>query len=223
MVLVKFFMSTLLKKLSEKYNFYLWKIFMKNIYLVTGNEAKRRSFLRALDDVSIDMDMVDPEAYGIIEPQMDDVTAVAQSKAEQVWSKLKKPCLVEDGGLYIPALNGFPGAFSKYALATLTVDGFYKLMQDVDNRKVYFKGAIYYINAKGEGTAFVGESHGTFADYIANPHPKQWSEAWRIFIPEGFDKTLSELTSEEFEEYHVKQESDVTNRWKKLREHLLNE
>lgn len=196
---------------------------MQKIYVVTGNLVKRQSFENALIGCPVDLQMIDPESYGILEPQIDDVLQVSKSKAEQAWLQLKQPCLVEDGGLYISALNGFPGAFSKHVLETLSVEGLFKLMEGVENRNVYFKGSIYYIDSLGKGYSFVEESHGTFSNYISEPHLEQWSEAWRIFTPDGFDKTLADFTKKEYEIYQLSCKQNMTNRWIKLHEHLLNE
>ena len=60
------------------------------------------------------------------EPQADNLEVVALSKIEQAIPHLPSPddmLLVEDAGLFIDALNGFPGVYSSYVLETLDVHG----------------------------------------------------------------------------------------------------
>ena len=58
---------------------------------------------------------------------------------------------------------------------------------------------------------------------MGKPHAKQWGEAWQVFIPDGFNKVMSEMTDDEFQAYRHSREQSQSSRWKKLREHLLNE
>ena len=196
---------------------------MRKIYAVTGNEGKRLSIQTALDDLNLDIQMVNPEEHGIIEPQHNDVAVVALSKAKQAWDILKKPLIVEDGGYHLCGLNNFPGAYSKPIWGMLGVEGFVKLMQGVENRKCFFKGTLCYVDANGESHLFEESNHGIFSSEVGQPHPKQWGQAWQVFIPDGFDKVMSEMTDDEFQAYRTSREQSESSRWKKLREHLLNE
>jgi len=70
------------------------------------------------------------------EPQADDLEAVALSKIEQALPHLPNPddmLLVEDAGLFVDALNGFPGVYSAYVLETLDVHGILKLMDHLQS------------------------------------------------------------------------------------------
>lgn len=196
---------------------------MKTIYAVTGNAGKRESIQKALADLPIKIEMVDPDLHNIMEPQHADVEVVAKSKAMQAWQKIKKPLIVEDGGFHLKAFNDFPGAYSKPVWETLGLDGFVKLMSGVEDRRCFFKGALCYVDEKGQQHLFEEENHGMFSNSISNPHPKQWGDAWRVFKPEGFDKNMSDMTEAEFEGYRLSRENAETSRWKRLREHLLNE
>lgn len=195
---------------------------MKTIYAVTGNAGKRESIQKALADLPIKIEMVDPDLHNIMEPQHADVEVVAKSKAMQAWQKIKKPLIVEDSGFHLSAFNQFPGAYAKPVWETLGLDGFVKLMSGVEDRRCHFKGALCYVDSKGQSHTFKGESHGVFATYVADAHPNQWSDAWRIFIPEGFDKTLSQMTDDEFLTYRKSREESQNGHWKKLCTHLLS-
>lgn len=95
------------------------------------------------------------------EPQADDLEYVALSKIEQAIPHLPNPddmILVEDAGLFVDALNGFPGVYSSYVLDTLGVQGILKLMdhlisenpiQDGNLRSAEFRAvAVLYHNGQ---------------------------------------------------------------------------
>jgi len=106
--------------------------------------------------------------------------------------KLDKPFFIDDSGLFINALNGFPGVYSKYVFKTLGNEGILKLMNGVENRRACFKSVIGYYD--GEIHIFKGVVDGTIA------HKKRGNLGFGfdpIFIPEGFNKTFAEMTTEE--------------------------
>ena len=73
------------------------------------------------------------------EPQADDLETVAISKIEQAIPHLPREddmLLVEDAGLFVDALNGFPGVYSSYVLKTLDVYGILKLMNHLTREKL---------------------------------------------------------------------------------------
>ena len=104
-------------------------------------------------------------------------------------SKLKKPVFVEDTGLFIAALNGFPGTFSAWVLAKIGSKGILKLMKG-KNRSAAFRTCIAFTNGKIT-KIFMGECKGKIAY-------KQRGTAGfgydSIFIPQGYRKTFAEAT-----------------------------
>ncbi|MHA2203468.1 MAG: RdgB/HAM1 family non-canonical purine NTP pyrophosphatase [Candidatus Hodarchaeales archaeon] len=59
--------------------------------------------------------------------------------AETIEHKL---IFVEDSGLFIKQLNGFPGPYSAYILKTLGLKGILTLMEKFENREAYFQSSI---------------------------------------------------------------------------------
>jgi XTP/dITP diphosphohydrolase len=43
---------------------------------------------------------------------------------------VKQPIIIEDDGLFIKSLNGFPGQYSSYSFATIGNRGILKLMKE---------------------------------------------------------------------------------------------
>ena len=75
----------------------------------------------------------------IVEPQVDTLEEVAQSKITQALNHLPEGeqsedmVLVEDAGLFIDALNGFPGVFSAYTLDTIGCSGVLRLLNHLQS------------------------------------------------------------------------------------------
>ena len=125
------------------------------IDFITSNKGKiaalKRSFLNAgRFDIKVNQVQAD-----IVEPQLNNIADVSKYKAMEAFKILKKPILVEDGGLVIEALNGFPGPYTKYVLSTIGIDGILKLMNGENNRAAKFVSFatfvgndVLYVNLK---------------------------------------------------------------------------
>jgi XTP/dITP diphosphohydrolase len=101
------------------------------IWFLTGNEGKLAEAKHHLQPMGYDVRRLEVEGDTVVEPQASDLETVARSKLEQARSHLPSPqakVLVEDAGLFIEALNGFPGVYSAYALDTLGCHGVLRLL-----------------------------------------------------------------------------------------------
>ena len=67
-------------------------------------------------------------------------------------------------------------------------------MEDVENRACTFRCVLGLLTESGEKQKFVGECHGTLIKELRGNGGFGYDP---IFIPQGFDKTFAELTSEE--------------------------
>lgn len=54
----------------------------------------------------------------------------------------KKYYFVEDSGLFIKSLNGFPGPYSSYVFNKLGNEGILKIMRNIEVREAYFQSTI---------------------------------------------------------------------------------
>ena len=106
--------------------------------------------------------------YGIVFTQIhvlyqeirsDSVAEVAKAGAEYVYSEIQKPVIVEDSGIFINALNDFPGAYSRFVFEKLGNDGILKLLAGVEDREARFVSAVGYIGpAENKIKSFVSHS-----------------------------------------------------------------
>jgi XTP/dITP diphosphohydrolase len=68
---------------------------------------------------------------------------------------------VEDAGLFIDALSGFPGPYAAYAYKTIHNSGIVKLLEGVEDRKATFRSVISYYDGNTQApVSFIGESRG---------------------------------------------------------------
>ena len=120
----------------------------KNIItFVSTNTGKRKSLKRAIKGLDYKIRTLELD---IIEPQFDSIEKIAIFKAQQAFATLKCPLVVNDGGLVIPELNGFPGPYTKYITNTLTCDNILALMKECKNRDCYLVQYLIYVDQKGK-------------------------------------------------------------------------
>jgi XTP/dITP diphosphohydrolase len=99
---------------------------------------------------------------------------------------LGSPLIVEDDGLFIDSLSGFPGPFSSYVFKTIGNNGILKMIGD--NRDAQFVSVIVFRDAHSY-TSFESKVAGTISKNIQG-------EGWGydpIFVPENQTKTYAEL------------------------------
>ncbi len=96
------------------------------------------------------------------EVQGEDLEDIAKKSAELLAAQIKEPFFIEDSGLFVDALKGFPGPYSSYVFKTIGNDGILKLMENLDNRRAKFVAVIAYFDGKAVRT-FKGEVNGEIA------------------------------------------------------------
>ena len=137
-----------------------------------------------LDEYNIDIEFVKAD---LLEIQADSLEEVAEYKVRDASSKVDGEVLVEDDGLFIDALHGFPGVYSSYVCKTIGNDGILKLMSSIENRDAKFVSIIAYANDLIR--LFKGVVYGKIATI------KEGS-SWGydpIFIPKGYNQTYGVL------------------------------
>lgn len=165
---------------------------MDEIIFVTHNKGKIASARRQLKEVNFKIC-----EYELEEPRSDDITYISKCKVMEAYKLVNKPCISLDCGFWIDALNGFPKAFVNFALETIGLEGFLKLMEGKTNRKCRFTECLSYYDGK-EIYQFMGKHEGTLSDEILGEDTeKKWSDLWYIYKPYGYDKTLAQMTEEE--------------------------
>jgi len=129
------------------------------ITVVTGNAGKAKevaAFFVGITEVEhVSLDLVEPQASTLEE--------IAISKVKQAYDIVQRPVIVDDTGLFIADLDGFPGVYAAYVQSTLGNKGILKLMQGSKNRTAYFETVIAYKD-ETEIKTFSGRVNGEIAE-----------------------------------------------------------
>ena len=115
--------------------------FGRLIFFVTNNIHKFNEARRVLAQYNIAVAMLRMKPSEI---QDDDIENIAVASALEASNRTHLPVIVEDAGLFIDALKGFPGPYSNYVYRTIGKEGILKLLEDHDNRKARFKSMVAF-------------------------------------------------------------------------------
>lgn len=130
----------------------------------------------------------------IDEIQADRLEDVVRDCMAQLQVQGVRNYIIDDSGLFIDALEGFPGVYSAYALKTLGCRGIIKLMEDVSDRTARFRCCIG-CNAEGLGEMVVSaEAVGTI---IGEERGGRGFGFDPLFIPSGHNRTFGEMPLDE--------------------------
>ena len=161
---------------------------------VTGNHGKYLSVKERFASEGVEVDFYD---YDFEEPQINDITLISKAKAQNAYNMLHTEVFVTDAGFYIenyPNNPGYPGAFVKRSGIANDISKLLEAMKDVKNRHAYFMDCTTYYDGE-EFHTFYGISPGTITyEQHGLDKEAQWSKLWHVFIPDGYDITLSEMS-----------------------------
>ncbi|WP_458208337.1 XTP/dITP diphosphatase [Haladaptatus sp. NG-SE-30] len=156
------------------------------IRFVTGNEGKVREAREYLDDEVRQIE------YDYTEVQGDDLAEIALHGAREAFEETggEDPVIVDDAGLFIDAVGGFPGPYSAYVEDTLGVERVWQVAEQEENRRAHFRCVVAYYDGERSET-FTGAVPGT----LVAPRGEGGFGYDPIFEHEG--KTLAEMSTEE--------------------------
>lgn len=155
---------------------------MKRILFATGNPNKLREASAILpmevEQLAIDL----PEIQSL------DLQEILTAKLQAAYEECGQPVMVEDVSAELEALNGFPGPFIKFAEKTMGKAGLYELLKGHENKRAHMKAMVGF----HDGSAmhfFTGQIDGI----ITAPREGEGFGFDFVFVPDGYDKTMSEL------------------------------
>ena len=91
---------------------------MKTIYFITSNKGKALEAKKKFSEINIE---VIQKNLGYPEIQADTLEEVAIFGVEDVKKRFDYPFILEDAGLFMMHLDGFPGVYSAYVFIQLDV------------------------------------------------------------------------------------------------------
>jgi len=168
-----------------------------DLYFASSNINKFKETKKILNNFGINVGFFNCKLEEI---QSDSLVEIAKNKARQAFLKCKKPVIVEDDGLFIESLNGFPGPYSSYVFKTLGNNGILQLLKQ--KRKAKFVSIISFCDKKNIET-FESKINGRISKKLLG---KGWGYD-PIFIPVTKKKTFAQLENK----------NQVSHRFKSLR------
>lgn len=152
--------------------------------LVTGNAGKiaeaRLAMGTDLEAVEVDL----PEIQSL------DYLEVLRAKADEAWRRVGRPLVVEEAGLDLAALNGFPGPLVKWMLQAVGAEGIARAAASLGDVRASARCFLLYKNG-GEEIVAEGRTEGTLVLPGRGRHGFGWDP---VFLPEGSALTYAELT-----------------------------
>lgn len=97
------------------------------------------------------------------EIQHHDLEVIARASVTAVRSDVQSPFFLEDTGLFVDELKGFPGPFAAYVNQTVSWPGVLRLMEGVKNRAAHFKAIIAYSLPDGSTETVTGVCQGSIS------------------------------------------------------------
>jgi len=163
---------------------------MKLIF-ITGNPGKFLEAKKLLGKFGIRLEQADIE---ITEPQSDTLEGVAEKCAEEALEKAGERFIIEDSGLFVNSLNGFPGVYSSYVHRKIGCEGILRLLTGSMDRSAYFMAALAYSEPGNNIRIFTGRVDGNIA---TEQRGKSGFGYDPIFMPLGSELTFAEMSAEE--------------------------
>ena len=127
----------------------------------------------------------------LLEPQVDTLEEVAVCKLADIPEKATF-AMVEDSGIFIDSLGGFPGVYSAYVLRTVGLDGILRLVKGKP-RDAEFRAVVAFRH-EGKVKLFSGRVRGALSRSARGTHGFGYDP---IFLPHGSQRTTAEMEPEE--------------------------
>ena len=156
-----------------------------DLFFVSSNSHKYQEAKIILDSLGINLGFL---KSNLEEIQSNSLDTIAIVKARDAFSKFKKPIIIEDDGLFIDSIDGFPGPYSSYVFKTIGNKGILNLLKQ--NRTAKFVSIITYCDKKIL-QSFDAKLDGSISKNIQG---KGWGYD-PIFIPNNSKKTFAELNN----------------------------
>jgi XTP/dITP diphosphohydrolase len=168
----------------------------KVVFFATGNIHKFNEVRSILSQFGFAVGMLRLKGDEI---QSESLREIAEKSVKNAYFRCRLPIFVEDAGLFIDALGGFPGPYAAYVYHTIHNRGILKLMETTANRHARFQSVIAYCDQQSpcQPECFVGEVKGEITTAMREEQGKSGFGFDPIFQPKGSPKTFAEMAIEE--------------------------
>ena len=163
---------------------------LSELSFATSNENKFQEAERILSNLGIKLNFFKTT---LEEMQSNNLSDIAEQKAINAYKLVQKSVIIEDDGLFIDSLNGFPGPYSSYIYDTIGNNGIMNLLADSKIRDAKFVSIIAYCDNDYGVKLFESSIPGKISSVIEKG-------GWGydpIFIPDGESKTYANVSDKD--------------------------
>ncbi|MEM3442723.1 MAG: XTP/dITP diphosphatase [Candidatus Bathyarchaeia archaeon] len=180
----------------------------KVIFFATNNINKFNEARGELAKQKITVAMIRVKT---LEIQSESLEEIAKTSALDAYKRCELPIIVEDAGLFIEALNGFPGPYSSYVYKTIGNIGLLRLMEKLEDRRAVFRSVLAFCSSDfATPVCFSGKVDGEITQEERRRKDKASFGFDPIFKPENSTKTFAEMS--------ITEKNRFSHRAKALRE-----
>ena len=126
-----------------------------------------------------------------VELQSDDVATVASAAAAQLKELRGGRFFVEDTGLFVRSLRGFPGTYASFVYRTIGLEGVLRLLAGRGDRSAEFVSAVVLVGFSKKPRVFTGRLRGSIA---TRPRGARGFGFDPVFVPVDSQKSLAQLS-----------------------------
>ncbi|MDH5481498.1 MAG: XTP/dITP diphosphatase [Candidatus Bathyarchaeota archaeon] len=169
------------------------------IFFATNNVNKFNEACNVLAHYRIAAGMIRAKTSEI---QSDSLEEIAKESVMKSFQECNLPVIVEDAGLFIEALNGFPGPYAAYVYRTIGNRGLLQFMENTKDRKAKFQSAVAYYDAELKSPmCFKDEVIGEITRKERKGDGKSGFGFDPVFRPINSCKTFAEMSTSEKNRY----------------------
>ena len=163
---------------------------LSELLFASSNEHKFQEAERILANLGMQINLFKTTLEEI---QSNNLNDIAEKKAINAYDLIQKPVIIEDDGLFIDSLDGFPGPYSSYVYDTIGNKGIMDLLENSKVRDAKFVSIIAYCDSDCDVKLFESSIPGKISSIIEKG-------GWGydpIFIPDGESKTYANVSDKD--------------------------
>lgn len=169
---------------------------INKLVIATGNAGKFQEFKQLASSFAREIIFAPEIAKLVVDETGRNYQENAMLKAQAWAEKINLPCLADDSGLEVDALDGAPGIFSARIMQGSDGDKVSWLLSSLNgkmNRNARFATALALCVPDDYTFISLGYCYGKIALSPAGSNGFGYDP---VFIPDGYDKTFAELPSQ---------------------------
>lgn len=180
---------------------------MKEIIFCSTNKWKIESLNFFFNTYNIKIKSFE---FDIPESRSENNIEISKNKVDYAFKLVKNPVIAIDSWIYINSLNGFPSTFVNFTLKTIWILWIINLLLKKDRSCEIRNSLAFKDSIDNESIVFTE----IIKWHISNI-PKwelskyNWSIFHKIFIPDWYNKTLAEMSENEYRKW----EKNRINNW----------